>query len=91
LVFDSWWDAGDFIDANWEISLGPGWEPLELNSAHLAHVLERASDEEDVKLVVINAPSRPGGLLWGAEGAPKETQAEVADIRDFIEALRGPV
>jgi hypothetical protein len=28
-----------FIDANWEISLGPGWEPLELNSAKLAYVL----------------------------------------------------
>ena len=90
LVFDSWWGAGDFIDANWEISLGPGWEPLELNAAQLAHVLERCADEEDIKWVVHNAPSRPGGVPWGAEGAPQEAQAKVGDIRNFIEALRGP-
>ena len=88
-VFDFWWDAEAFIDANWEISLGPGWEPMELNSAQLAYVLERAADEEDVKWVVSNAPSRPGGVPWGAEGAPQEAQVGMADIREFIKALRG--
>jgi hypothetical protein len=91
LVFDSWCDAVAFIeDANWEISLELGWESLELNSAQLAHVLERAANEEGFKWVVSNAPSRPGGVAWGAEGAPQEDQVKGGDIRDFIEALRGP-
>jgi hypothetical protein len=91
LVFDSRWDTRAFIDANWEISLGSGWEPLELNGAQLAHVLEWYADEEDIKWIVRNAPSRPGGVPWGAEGAPQEVaQAKVGNIRDFIEALRGP-
>jgi hypothetical protein len=91
LVFDSRWDTQAFIDANWEISLGSRWEPLELNNAQLARVLEWYADEEDIKWIVRNAPSRPGGVPWGAEGAPQEVAlAKVGDIRDLIEVLRGP-
>jgi hypothetical protein len=80
--------ARDFIEANWEPSLGPGWEPLELNSAQLVYVLERLADEEDVKWVVSNAPPLPGGVPWGAEGGPPEEQVKAANIQDFIDALR---
>ena len=90
MVFDSRRDTQAFIDANWEISLGSRWEPLELNGAQLARVLEWYADEEDIKWIVRNAPRRPGGVPGGAEGAPQEAQAKVGDIRDFIEALRGP-
>src|SRR3712207_4933311 len=89
LVFDYWWRARDFIEANWEPSLGPGWEPLELNSAQLVYVLERLADEEDVKWVVSNAPPLPGGVPWGTEGGPPEEQVKAANIQDFIDALRG--
>jgi hypothetical protein len=91
LVFDSRWDTQAFIDANWDISLGAKWEPLELNGAQLARVLEWYADEEDIKWIVRNAPRSAGGVAWGAEGAPQEVaQAKVGDIRDLIEALRGP-
>ena len=39
--------------------------------------------------VVSNAPPLPGGVPWGAEGGPPEEQVKAADIRDFIDALRG--
>ena len=91
MVFDSRWDTQAFIDANWEISLGSRWEPLELNNAQLARVLEWYADEEDIKWIVRNAPRSAGGDPWGAEGAPQEVaQAKVGDIRDYIGALRGP-
>jgi hypothetical protein len=91
LVFDSRWDTKAFIDANWEISLGSRWEPLELNNAQLARVLEWYADEEDIKWIVRNAPYSSGGVAWGAEGAPQEVAlAKVGDIRDLIEVLRGP-
>jgi hypothetical protein len=84
-VFDNWWDTYAFIEANWELSLGPGWEPLGLNSGQLAYVLERAANEEDVKFVVLNAPA----LQWGAQGGPPEVQVQVANIREFVDVLRG--
>lgn len=91
LVLDSRRDTQAFIDANWEISLGSRWEPLELNNAQLARVLEWYADEEDIKWIVRNPPRSAGGVAWGAEGAPQEVaQAKVGDIRDYIEALRGP-
>jgi hypothetical protein len=89
VVFDSWRDARTFIEANWEPSLGPGWEPKELDSAQLAHVLERLADGENAEWVVKNPPPLVEGFPWGAEGAPPMAVVMVANVREFIEALRG--
>jgi len=80
-VFEDEQKAQGFIDANWE-SLGPGWEPKKLWADQLAHVLERYSAEEGVRLIVLDPPSVPVASLVGTY------DVEVVEIRPFIAFLR---
>jgi hypothetical protein len=82
VVFEDEERAEAFIETNWQV-LGPGWRPFELYSDRLAYVLEWYAEQEGVEWVVLDPPAVPVAEAAG----PK--QVEAAEVRRFLEVLRG--